>query len=158
MGSDYVEPLTPEGWFWDGHMAGVHLWTPLPAAALIALKQLSRAHHKQQYATTHVVIIPHILYWEEWQSRFEKEMDIWFVMHPGEAWPHFAHEPLLVCLSFPMRRSYPWLLRLHTEKVVGIGRTLSALPKESHFRVGNYLRELWSNPGALPEVQGCLVR
>jgi hypothetical protein len=158
MGSNYVEPLTPEGWFWDGHMPGFHLWTPPPAAALIALKQLSRARHKRPYDSTHVVIIPRILYWEEWQSRFEKEMDIWFVMHSGEAWPHFAHEPLLVGLSFPMRRSYPWLLRLHSEKVVGIGRALSALSKTSHFRVGNYLRELWSNPGALPEVQGCLVR
>jgi hypothetical protein len=152
MGGYYVEPLTPEGWFWEGHMAGVHLWMPPPSAALIALKQLSRACHKRPYDSTHVVIIPRILYWEEWQTRFEKEMDLWFVMHPGEAWPHFAHEPLLVGMSFPMHRSYPWLLRLHTRKVVGIGRSLSTLSKERNLRAQNYLCKLWSAPRTLPEV------
>jgi hypothetical protein len=152
MGNDYNDPLTPEGWFWEGHMAGIHLWVPPPAAALIALKQLSRARHKRPYDSSHVVIIPHILYWEKWKTCFEKEMDLWFVMHSGEAWPHFAHEPLLVGISFPMIRSYPWLLRLHTEKMVGIGRSLSALSKESHLQVRDYLCKLWSAPWSLPEV------
>ena len=73
-------------------------------------------------------------------------MDIWFVMHHGTAWPRFTHEPLLVGLSFPMYRSYPWLLRLESEKVVEIGRTLSKVSKESHLRLGDHLRKLWSNP------------
>jgi hypothetical protein len=107
MGSDFVEPLTPEGWFWDGHQPGVHLWMPPPAAALIALKQVAKARQKRPYDCTHVIIIPRILYWEEWRSRFEKEVDVWFVLHSGEAWPHFAHEPLIVGFSFPMNRSYP---------------------------------------------------
>ena len=38
MGKDFVPPLTPLGWFEDGHCPGVHLWTPPPGAALIALK------------------------------------------------------------------------------------------------------------------------
>ena len=146
MGKDYSRPLDPEGWFWDGHLLGIHLWTPPPAAALIALKQLSRTKQKRRFDVTHIVLIPRLLYWEEWQSRFEKEMDIWFVMHHGTAWPTFTHEPLLVGLSFPMYRSYPWLLRLESEKVVEIGRTLSKLSKESHVRLGDHLRKLWSDP------------
>jgi hypothetical protein len=124
MSEDYKGPLTPEGWFWDGHLPGVHVWTPPPAAALIALRQLARTKLKRYYDLTHVVLIPRLLYWEEWQSRFEKEMDIWFVMHPGSVWPHFAHEPLLVGISFPLYRAYPWRLRLESETVVEIGRSL----------------------------------
>ncbi len=41
MGNDFAPPLLPEGWFDDGHQPGVHLWTPPPAAVLIALRELS---------------------------------------------------------------------------------------------------------------------
>jgi hypothetical protein len=157
MGVSYKGPLSPEGWFWAGHLPGVHVWIPPPAAALIALRQLGRTRHKRPYCMTHVVLIPRILYWEEWQTRFEKEMDIWFVMHSGNVWPHNAHEPLLVGISFPMYRDYPWLVRLESQKVVEIGRHLSTLSKTSHLRVGDYLRELWGNPRALPPVSGSVV-
>jgi hypothetical protein len=157
MGKDYQRPLDPEGWFWDGHLPGVHVWIPPPAAALIALRQLARARHKRSYDVTYVVIIPRILYWEEWQTRFEKEMDLWFMMHSGTVWPRNAHEPLLVGISFPMYRSYPWYLSLESQKVVEIGRDLSGLSKESHLRVGDYLRQLWSDPRALPKVSKGLV-
>lgn len=157
MGDDFIKPLTPEDWFWNGHLPGSHVWAPPPAAALIALKQLSRSKQKRRHELTHVILIPRLLYWEEWQSRFEKEVDIWFVMHHGSAWPRFTHEPLIVGISFPMYRSYPWLLRLESQKVVEIGRALSALSKTSHVRVRNYLRKLWSDPGSLPEVHRSLV-
>ena len=146
LGSDYRGPLSPEGWFWDGHLPGAHLWTPPPAAALIALRQLSRAKHKRPHHVRHFVIIPRLLYWEEWQSRFEKEMDVWFVMHTGTIWPRLAHEPLLVGISFPMNRSYPWRFGMESQKVVEVGRSLSALSKECHIRLGDRLRELWSDP------------
>ena len=68
------------------------------------------------------------------------------VMHHGPAWPTFTHEPLLVGLSFPMYRSYQWLLRLESEKVVEIGRSLSKLSKEGHVRLGGFLHKLLSNP------------
>jgi hypothetical protein len=158
MAKDFVTTLTPEGWFREGHLPGVHVWTPPPGAALIALKQLSRSKHKRPHDLTHVVLVPRLLFWEEWQSRFQKEMDIWFVMHHGTIWPRFTHEPLIVGLSFPLYRSYPWLLRLKSEKVVEIGRSLSKMSKESHVRVGHYLRKLWREPGALPEVHKSLVR
>ena len=152
LGKDFSGLLTPEDWFWKGHLPGVHVWVPPPGAALIALKQLSRSKPKRPHELTHIVMIPRLLYWEEWQSRFEKEMDVWFAMHTGEIWPHFAHEPLIVGISFPLYRSYPWLLRLESEKVVGIGRALSEMSKTSHVRIGDYLRKLWRDPRALPEV------
>jgi hypothetical protein len=100
MGKDYVPPLTPMGWFEDGHLPVVHLWTPPPGAALIALKELARSRHKRPLEVTHVVMIPRLLWDEEWRSRFEKEMDFCFFVHNGALWPHSAFEPLLVDFQF----------------------------------------------------------
>jgi hypothetical protein len=61
MGGDYTPPLTPKGWFEQGHQPGVHIWTPPPAAALVALKELARSHHKHPFEVTHVVMIPRLL-------------------------------------------------------------------------------------------------
>jgi hypothetical protein len=96
MGNNYTLPLTPEGWFEAGHQPGVHLWVPPPVAELIALKELVRSQHKRPSKVTHVVMIPRLLWDEAWWSCFEKEVDLWFILHDGTIWPHFAFEPLLV--------------------------------------------------------------
>ena len=62
-GLDYNPPLMPEDWIEQGHQPGVHIWAPPPAAALIALKELSRSRE-----VTHVVMIPWLLWDEEWRS------------------------------------------------------------------------------------------
>jgi hypothetical protein len=72
MGKDYAPPLTPEGWFDRGHLPGVHVWAPPPAAALIALKELARSRHKRPFEVSHVVLIPRLLWDEEWRNRLEK--------------------------------------------------------------------------------------
>jgi hypothetical protein len=43
MGKDSAPPFTPVGWFEHGHSPGIHIWTPPPVGALIALKELSRS-------------------------------------------------------------------------------------------------------------------
>ena len=73
MEQDYSPPLTAEGWFTDRHHPGVQFWTPPPAAALIALKELAQAHRLQSYTTIHVVFIPRLLYQEEWKSRLRRK-------------------------------------------------------------------------------------
>jgi hypothetical protein len=99
-----------------------------------------------------MILIPRLLYCEERQSRFEKETDIWFVMSTGACWPSYTHKPLLVGIAFPLYRSYPWLLRLESQKVVEISRHVSAMSKTSHLQVRDYLCKLWYNPRALPKV------
>lgn len=154
MGGSFKAPLSLEGWFWAGHLPGVHVWIPQPVAVLIALCQLARMRHKHPYYITHVVLIPHILYWEEWQTCFEKEMDIWFVMHSGTVWPHNAHEPLLVGISFSMYMNYPWLVQLESQKVVEIGRDLSSLSKTCHLQVGDYLPNFGATRGLFRPCRG----
>ena len=74
----------------------------LPGAAIIALKELAWSHHKRPSKVTNVVIIPRLLWEEEWRSWFEKEVDFWFILHNGAVWPHSAFKPLLVGILFPI--------------------------------------------------------
>ncbi len=55
---NYAPPLATEGWFEEGHTKGVHIWSPPPGAASIALRELFRARYKRPWDTTHVVMIP----------------------------------------------------------------------------------------------------
>ena len=149
MGMDYSPPLTPVGWFEDGHRPGVHLWSPPPGAALIALKELSRSRHKRPSKVIHMVMIPWLLWEEEWRSRFEKEVDLWFILHNGAVWPHSAFEPLLVGISFPILPSsspFPWQVKQERTGMVELGRAMSEMSKSSDLRVRDNLRELWSAP------------
>ena len=152
MGSDYSSPLEPLDWFGKGHQPGVHIWSPPPAAALVAMKELAMSRHKRPYDVTHVVLIPRLLWQEEWRRRFEKEVDFWFSLKPCNSWPNAAFEPLVIGISFPMIRSYPWLVRLQQSEVVAAGRALSSMPKASDLEVRDYLRKLWSSPRPLPTV------
>ena len=149
MAKDYAPPLMPVGWFKQGHWPSVHIWAPPPAAALIALKELARYRHKRPFEVTHVVLIPRLLWEEEWRSRFEKEVDVWLILHNGSIWPHSAFEPLLVGISFPIlppSRSFPWQVKQERSIMVDLGRALSQMSKSSDLRVGYYLRELWHSP------------
>ena len=152
MGNDYTQPLTPEGWYWEGHQSGVHVWSPPPAAALVALSEVAASRHKWPHSVTHVFLCQRLLFQEEWRRAFEKEVDVWFVLNLGDVWPNYCFEPLIVGIAFPMYRNYPWLLRQEQEKAVEIGRSLSGLSKTSHLSVGNYLRKLWLSPRTLQSV------
>ena len=146
MGGDYRPPLAPEGWFSTGHQPGVHVWAPPPAAALVALKELAQSRQKRRERVTHVFICQRILWQEEWRTRFEKEVDVWFFLHPGSVWTHDMFEPLLVGISFPSRRRAPWLVRRERDKMVETGRALSQMSRACHVRVGDHLRQLWGAP------------
>jgi hypothetical protein len=155
MGEDYAPPLTPVGWFEKGHHPGVHIWTPPPAATLIALKELSRSCHTRPSEVTHVVMIPRLLWDEEWQSRFEKEVYVWFILHNGSLWPHSAFEPLMVGISFPIlppSSPFPWQVKQEQTRVVDLGCALSQMSKSSDLRVGDYLRQLCLASRTFPGV------
>ena len=163
MGPEFTGPLSPIDWYRKGHTRGVHVWAPPPGAALVALNQLAQSRHKRPTEVCHVFLCPRLLWAEEWRTRFEKEMDLWFMLQPGRAWSHKLFEPLLVGISFRMSEARdapggPWLVRQEREKVVEIGRALSEMSRTCHLQVGDYLRQLWDDPWLLPEVPGSVVR
>ena len=76
---------------------------PPPVAALVALKQLAKSRQKRPHQVAHVFMCQRFVWQEEWRRRFEKEMELWFILHPGTFWPHHLLEPLIVGISFPMK-------------------------------------------------------
>jgi hypothetical protein len=149
MGEDYAPPLSPEGWFDRGHLTSVHIWAPLPAAVLIALNELARSRHKHLFEVSHVVLIPRLLWDEEWRNRFKKEVDIWFILHNGSLWPHSASKPLMVEISCPLlppSRPYPWQVKQERKRVVDLGHTLSQMSKSGDLGLRDYLCQLWVAP------------
>ena len=158
MGTNYTPPLSPEGWFKAGHQPGVHLWAPPPGAlgaALIALKELARSWHERTSKVTHVVMIPRLLWEEEWRSCFNKDVNFWFILHNGSIWPHFAFEPLLVGISFPIlppSRSFPWQVKQKRTQVVELGRCLLQMSKSGDLQVRNYLHEQWHAPRSISSL------
>jgi hypothetical protein len=94
-------------------------------------------------------MIPRLLWDEEWQSRFEKEVDVWFILHNGSLWPHSAFEPLMVGISFPIlppSGPFPWQVKQEWTRVVDLGRALSKMSQSSDLQVGDYLHQLWLSP------------
>ena len=158
MGDDFRTPLEPKQWFWDGHQPGIHVWAPPPAAALVALKEVARSRQKRPTEVTHVFLCHRLLWQEEWRSRFEKEFDVWFLLYPGDAWPHSMFEPLLVGISFPLRRERPWLVREKREEVVAFGRSMSKMSQTCHVQVRSHLRQLWLRPWDFKVLHRGLVR
>ena len=104
-----------------------------------------------------------MLWQEEWQRRFEKEMDLSFILHSGSHWPNTLFEPFTVGISFPMlnREQGPWLVRQQREEVDTLGRALSEMSRSCHIQVGNHLHKLWlSTPAGLSHpvrVHGALI-
>ena len=114
-----LEPLTPEGWFEEGHgisggekdAKGVwipehceggkaFLWTPPPAVADAMLEELLKARHKRT-DTYHVVAIPRLML-PRWRRLFNKVCDFTFEVSPGATfWPETMFEPLWVGVILP---------------------------------------------------------
>ncbi len=91
-------------------------------------------------------MIPQLSWEEEWRTCFEKEVDLWFILHNGYIWSHFAFEQLLVEISFLIlypSRSFPWQVKQEWTQVVDLGRALSQMSQSGDFWIRDYLRKLW---------------
>ena len=150
MGLNYSPPLELINWYEGGHLPGVHIWSPPPAATLEALKQLAKSRLKRPFDVSHVVLIQRLLYQEEWRRIFEKEMDFWFVLKPGTVWPNSAFEPLLVGISFKLSRTQLWLVRQQRDQVVEAGHRLYVTIKPPTSR--ELLAKLWILPWPFPSL------
>ena len=137
------QPLKPKDWFTKGHFNGVHLWTPPPAIALEVLEQLSVARHKRPFDSTHIVLIPRLMY-NRWRKRLIKEADLVLEIPAGvECWPQSKHEPLILAVCCSVCKSAPFRVR-EKKEVVEIFRTLQDLRKEGSVEFRDCLREFWS--------------
>ncbi len=125
MDQPKLEPLSPEGWFKEGHgfvgetrdsckiwrpthkpRNGLHLWAPPPSVADLALEELLKAHHKRM-DTFHIVLIPRLMA-PRWRQLFNKACNFTFVVSPGAAfWLTDMYEPLWVGILLPFSIHWP---------------------------------------------------
>jgi hypothetical protein len=168
-GQDSLEPLTPEGWFEEGHgitggtldSHGVwipthgpsnktFLWAPQPAVADAALEELLKARHKRT-DTFHVVVIPRLMT-PRWRRLFNKVCDFTFVVSPKTSfWPPTMYEPLWVGIIFPFTHHRPWCLK-RAPLLVELGVKMREMLPDREADARNLLRKLYGLPGRLERV------
>ena len=154
-----LEPLTPEGWFTDGHgITGgsldkhgvwipthgpkneMFLWAPPPAAADAALEELARARHKRT-DTFHVIAIPRLML-PRWRRLFNKLCDFTFVVSPGASfWTAGMFEPLWVGILLPFTHHRAWCFK-RAPLLVALGRVLRCMLTASEEDARDLLRKL----------------
>ena len=159
-----LAPLTPEGWFEEGHgidggtldsrkvwiprhedKNALHLWAPPPAVADAALEELLKARHKRT-DTFHVVVVPRLMA-PRWRRLFNKACDFTFAVSPGALfWPDDMFEPLHVGIILPFTKHRPWCFK-RAPLLVEMGRDLREVLTEGKGDGGDILRKLLNLPG-----------
>jgi len=164
-----IKPLEAMGWFFEGH--GIQggganaigmwqpeesaqewfLWAPPPAAADVALEELTTSRHKRT-CKNHVFVCPRLMTYR-WRRKLNKLADVVFEIPAGSTpfWPLHMHEPLVVGILLRFVSFSPWQLRRHP-RVLELGGTLSRLWKTESGRGRIVLRELLLLPGMLERV------
>jgi len=151
-----VSWLTPEDWFYSGHVKTCCVWTPAPCVADAALEQLAKACHKRPQHT-HLVIVPHLMT-ARWRKMLLKICDLYFTVPIGtDLWHYSQHEPLIVGLSISYSRHAPWKLK-GTPLLVGVERMLQDLSPDDPKWGRNILCQLIKQARGLDALPDSLVR
>jgi hypothetical protein len=171
---DTLLPLTPEGWFTTGH--GYHdgtpgagglwyptavtetlfLWTPAPAAASVAVDELTLANLKRPHLL-HLFLCPRLMT-HQWRKKLYKVADLVVELPAGPQplWPSDMHEPLLLGLTLPLLPFPPWQLR-QTPRVLELGREVRRLWHLPGQDGGHILRELCQLAPSLASLSASMV-
>ena len=105
------------------------IWSPPPAGAEFALRELRQARHKRQ-DSIHIFVCPRLMT-HEWSSSISKVVDLLITVPVGpEYWSNEMHEPLRLGFCFPFVRVAPWQLK-GCKAMVDMGRRLSSMWKDN---------------------------
>eukprot|EP00980_Cylindrotheca_fusiformis_P003889 scaffold863_cov100-Cylindrotheca_fusiformis.AAC.4 len=167
--------LSPEDWFLRGHdlcltprpsspggekelevRAGLMIWSPPPAAAMVALEELRKARIKR-HRSTHVILIPRLCT-PMWLKQLYKASDLVLEIPPTcPFWSTNMFEPLFIGILLPFCRCDPWCLRL-APKVCEYQRRLQRVWKVSPLDSGDILHELLTLSRRIPTMPRSVVR
>jgi hypothetical protein len=169
-----VKFLEYDGWFEQGHdivggrlnedgvwspeyEAGTFVWTPAPAAALVAVEQLRRARSKRELST-HVFIVPRLMC-PEWRRQLYRVSDLYLELPFDDTyWPkHKHHEPLIFAVVFPFLSHSPWQLK-RSPAFLGMGGLLRRMWKSSKIATWIVLRKLFVQQRKLDSLPEGVVR
>jgi hypothetical protein len=165
--SHTVIPLQPIDWFQLGHgintwlpnldglptpicgLSGneVLVWAPPPAAANVAVEQLSYSRTKRPFLS-HVFVVPRLMT-SLWRKQLFKLADCVFtlpVAFNSAVWPLDMCEPLIVGVVLPFLPVAPWSRR-NTPAILAVGSSLSSMFSTLSGDECHLLRQLWSDTG-----------
>ena len=152
----WVKPNKGTGWWYPKLEKGEFLWTPPPAAALVAVEELRKARLKR-HDSVHCFVVPRLMT-TSWLKQLNKVSDILFEVPCNDKhfWTSSQHEPLVVGIVFPFIPHRPWQLR-NTPKMVAVERKLRALWKEDHTRAWRLLQQLFEFSRSLDSMPEGMV-
>ena len=173
-GEEEIIFLDSSGWFERGHdiiggcknddgiwtpkyKSGTYVWTPPPAAALVAVEQLRRARHKRE-DSTHIFLVPRLMT-PEWQRQLHRVSDLFVELpYDDSLWnKSIQHEPLIFAVIFPFLNYRPWQLK-RTGAFLGMGRILRSMWKSDEVPSWFVLRKLFEQQRKLSDLQEGVVR
>jgi hypothetical protein len=173
IGDNTIHPLSPEGWFDQGHgitghtrtssgvwlptrEVGTHLWSPPPAAADVAVEEMLRARHKDP-SSMHVFVVPKLMTYK-WRKRLYKEADVSFEVPVGTYfWGKPMFEKLIIAIVFPILDASPWRLK-RTPAVLALEGQLPEMWEQHAWNTKFVLRELRRLSERLGRVPRDMVR
>lgn len=116
-----------------------YIWAPPPAIADVAGEYLAQATHKRTHST-HIFICPRLMT-SRWNRIVRKATDIILTVPIGSSlWGTDQHEPLMICISFPLSRDRPWK-HGGTPYCDHLGKILPSMLHSDPTRAGFELRE-----------------
>jgi hypothetical protein len=133
----------------------VYLWHPPPAAADVAIEQLSFSRMKHP-SLTHIFLCP-CLMTHLWRKKLLKLADLVFSLPVGvrpAVWPSCMFEPLVVGIILPHLSVAPWSCR-STPALLAVGQgspSVQAGPEQRSLndtvpmRLVPFLADLWPPP------------
>jgi hypothetical protein len=103
-----LEWLTHNNWFATPRRGGHFVWSPPPAAADAALKQLYRTQLKCPHNTSHIFIAPWLMTLR-WRKKLLKACTFYFYVPACfDIWDKSQHEPLMIAVCLPFSKHRPW--------------------------------------------------
>jgi hypothetical protein len=133
--------LEPSQWPKIHENHGTYVWSPPPAAAPAALEWLDESVHKRP-TSVHVIVIPWLLT-ALWRKQLGNITDLMLTVPLGcPAWQADNLEPLILAISLPLSKSFPWRFR-NTSTTHDVERRVPPMWATSCFNdIGPALRKL----------------
>jgi hypothetical protein len=133
--------LEPSQWPKIHENHGTYVWSPPPAAAPAALEWLDESVHKRP-TSVHVIVIPRLLT-ALWRKQLGNITDLMLTVPLGcPAWQADNLEPLILAISLPLSKSFPWRFR-NTSTTHDVERRVPPMWATSCFNdIGPALRKL----------------
>jgi hypothetical protein len=142
VGQDWTW-LDVEGWFDKAfeQERGKYVWTPSPALADVAMKQMCEVKHVHPH-TTHLFLCPALMT-AYWRKQLLKAADCCVSLSQGAPlWTARQHEPIVCALICPLLSCRPWQVKQQTWVEIWKGE-VPRLWREGGRNWRNHMRKFW---------------